>query len=181
MEAKQQETALQIIKAGSNIGTAERLAEARTARDENGKLVYRRYGNGILEHRLSWLGSQFLGLAAIAHISVDSLAIKLDVVNLDNEIMDNPELRELTLIEMQEAFRKGVMKEYGDYFGLSSVSLLGFLKGFLKSEKKQAASAIIYRRRKQLEQEANERFLLELHRAEKEGKITLPTEIVKTV
>lgn len=165
---------MQIIRAGSNIATAQQLADYRLATDAEGRRINPRYKDGSDAARLSWLGDQFHGLALIAHFGVDKDAIKLDVLNLDKEIMENTVLRELTLVEMQEAFRKGVMKEYGDYFGITSVSMLGFLKGFLKSDKKQTAASIINRHNAKLEQERDAKFFRALYDAEKEGKIKIP-------
>ena len=75
---------------------------------------------------------------------------------------------------MQEAFKKGIAGAYGDYFGLSYASLIKFLNGFLRSEKKMSATAIVNRHNAKLEQERNERFFKELYAAQKAGKIELP-------
>ena len=172
--AIRQETALQISKASSKIATAEQLADVRAAKLADGRNAYPRYKEGGDAERYSWLNKQFFGLALIAHITIDPVTIKVDVDTLDSEVMQDSYLRELTLVEMQEAFRKGLNGEYGEYFGLSSVSLLKFLKGFIRSEKKAAAAAIFHRRRAKAEQEANERFYKELYEAQKAGKIELP-------
>ena len=171
---RHQDTAMQIIRAGSNIATAQQLADYCLATDEEGRHINPRYKDGSDAARLSWLGDQFHGLALIAHFAVDKNAIKIDVLNLDKEIMENNILRGLTLVEMQEAFRKGVMKEYGDYYGITSISMLGFLKGFLKSDKKQEAMAIVYKHNERMEQEKDARFFRELYEAQRAGKIQLP-------
>lgn len=172
--AIRQETALQISKASSKIATAEQLADLRAAKLADGRNAYPRYREGGDVERYSWLNKQFFGLALIAHVTIDPVTIKVDVDTLDSEIMQDPYLRELTLVEMQEAFRKGLNGEYGEYFGLSSVSLLKFLKGFLRSEKKAAASSIFHKRRDKEEREANERFYRGLYEAQKAGKIVIP-------
>ena len=169
-----QETALQITKASSKIATAEQLADLRAAKLVDGKNAYPRYKDGSDDARLSWLNRQFFGLALIAHMSIDPVTIRVDITTLDDAIMSDPNLRDLTLIEMQEAFNNGIFKNYGDYYGLTAVSMLGFLKGFLRSEKKVSASAIFHKRREKAEQEANTRFFRELYEAEKAGKIELP-------
>ena len=165
---------MQIISSGGNIATADDLARLRLATDETGVRIYPRYKDGRDEQRLSWLNKQFFGLALIAHQTVDPTTIKVDLFTLDKEIMDHSVLRELTLVEMQEAFRRGIFKEYGEYYGLTAVSLIGFLKGFVRSDKKVAASSIIYKLEARKEQEANARFFRELYQAEKEGKIEVP-------
>lgn len=169
-----QETALQISKASSKIATAEQLADLRAAKLADGRNAFPRYREGGDNERLSWLNKQYFGLSLISHIGIDPVTIKVDITTLDDEIMSDSYLRELTLVEMQEAFRKGLNGEYGEYFGLSSVSLLKFLKGFLRSEKKAAASAIFHKRMAKAEQEANERFYKKLYEAQKAGKIELP-------
>lgn len=165
---------MQIISSGGNIATADDLARLRLATDGAGVRIYPRYKDGRDEQRLSWLNKQFFGLALIAHQTVDPATIKVDLYTLDKEIMDHSILRELTLVEMQEAFRRGIFREYGEYYGLTAVSLVGFLKGFVRSDKKVAASSIIYKLEAKKEQEANARFFRELYQAEKEGKIEVP-------
>lgn len=165
---------MQIISSGGNIATADDLARLRLATDDAGVRIYPRYKDGRDEQRLSWLNKQFFGLALIAHQTVDPTTIKVDLFTLDREIMDHSVLRELTLVEMQEAFRRGIFKEYGEYYGLTAVSLIGFLKGFVRSDKKVAASSIIYKLEAKKEQEANARFFRELYAAEKEGKVEVP-------
>lgn len=169
-----QQTAIQIASSGSKIATAQQLAELRLARNPDGTNRFPRYMQGDIKSRLSWLGDQFFGLAVLLHVSVSHDSVGVDCVALDNEIMENSVMRELTLVEMQEAFRKGINHEYGDYYGLTSVSMLGFLKGFIRCEKKQAASAIVYKRREQEEREKNSLFFRRLYEAKKAGLIDLP-------
>ena len=169
-----QQTALQIASSGSKMATAQQLAELRLARNADGTRMFPRYGECDMKSRISWLGDQFFGLGALLHVSVSHDSVGVDCVALDNEIMDNGIMRELTLVEMQEAFRKGINREYGDYYGLSSVSMLGFLKGFVRSEKKQAASAIVYKRIEQEEREKDSLFFRRLYEAKKAGIVDLP-------
>jgi len=172
---------MQIISSGDDIATADDLARVRLATDKDGMRIYPRYKDGRDEQRLSWLNKQFFGLALIAHQGVDPATIKVDLFTLDREIMEHSVLRELTLVEMQEAFRRGIFREYGDYYGLTAVSLAGFLKGFVRSEKKVAASSIIYRLEARKEQEARSRFFRELYQAEKEGKVEVPDFSAKRI
>lgn len=172
--AIRQETALQIISSGKQIATAMQLADLRSATLPDGRHAYPRYREGSGAQRLSWLNKQIFGLAMIAHVNIDPATIKVDITTLDENIMANSYLNDLTLVEMQEAFRNGIFREYGEYYGLTSVSLYGFLKGFLRSEKKAAASAIYHKRREKEEQEADAKFFRELYEAQKAGKIELP-------
>ena len=169
-----QQTALQIANSGNRIATARSLAEVRLALDEKGKHLYPRYGELENVARVSWLGDQFFGLAILTHTSTTSEMVSLDSIALDNEIMDNPILREMTLVEMQEAFRKGAGKEYGDYFGITYASMLGFLRGYLKSEKKIRATHIVS---KHLQEKQKE---LDAMTSKRPLMIESPAEMAKT-
>ena len=169
-----QQTALQITRASNEIATAKELADYRLAKNPDGSFVHARYKDGNEEQRIAWLGEQFFGLSAITHTALTATSVALDVTSLDQEIMRNSVLREMTLVEMQEAFRNGVFKEYGDYYGLTAVSMFGFLKGYCKADKKLSASVIVNRHYAKLEQERDAKFFRELYEAEKAGKITLP-------
>ncbi len=172
--AIRQETALQIVSSGKQIATPLQLADLRAAKLADGRNAYPRYKDGSDAQRLSWLNKQFFGLALITHVTIDPATIKIDIITLDEDIMADSRLNDLTLVEMQEAFRNGVFKEYGEYYGLTAVSLHGFLNGFIRSEKKAAALAIFHKRRVKAEQDANERFFKELYAAQQAGKIELP-------
>lgn len=169
-----QQTAVQITMASNKIATPQQLADYRLARRPDGSPMYPRYKDMDDMRRISWLGDQFFGLGALTHYQVTAANVAVDATVLDGKIMENSVLREMTLAEMQEAFNNGVFKEYGEYYGLSCVTLLGFLKGFARSEKKMAASNIIYRIEAKKEQEANERFFRELHEAKLDGKVSVP-------
>lgn len=169
-----QQTALQIANSGNQIATAEQLAKMRLAVDANGKHLYPHYREYAQVDRLSWLGDQFFGLAILTHTTATFEIVSIDSVALDNEIMDNPLLSDLTLMEMQEAFKKGIGKEYGEYYGITYSSMLGFLRGYIKSEKKMRAVQIVNEQRKKERQEADARFFRELYEAQKAGKIELP-------
>ena len=169
-----QKTALQITKAGNEIATAEQLADYRAAVDASGRRLHPRYKDGSEQDRLSWLSKQFFGLGAITHTQLTAASVGVDIMSLDEEIMKDAIMREMTLTEMQEAFKSGVFKEYGEYYGLTAVSMHGFLKGYLRGEKRVAASAIYNRRRIKAEQEANSKFFRELYEAHRAGMIDLP-------
>lgn len=80
----------------------------------------------------------------------------IDASFVNQTIMEDEGMRTLTLVEIQEAFRKGIMKEFGDYFGISPVSLVGFLKGFIQSPKRQKALSILVEKKQQrIEEEIN--------------------------
>lgn len=169
-----QKTALQITRASDSIATAQNLADYRLAKKDDGSYLHPRYKDGNEAQRISWLGEQFFGLGAITHTTITASSVAVDVMTLDQEIMRNPFMREMTLVEMQEAFRKGVFKEYGDYYGITAVSMFGFLRSYCKGDKKQTAASIINRHNAKLEQERDAKFFRALYDAEKEGKIKIP-------
>lgn len=168
-----QQTAVQITRASNKIATPQQLADYRLARRPDGSPMYPRYKDMDDMRRISWLGDQFFGLGALTHFQLTAALVAVDATVLDGKIMENSVLREMTLAEMQEAFNNGVFKEYGDYYGISSVTLLGFLKGFARSEKKVMASNLIRIAKDRDEREANARFFRELHNAKLEGRISV--------
>ena len=166
--AVRQQTAMEIISAANKIDTPEKLAALRL------DTSVPHYRNVSPAERVAWLGTQIFGLSLLSHIRVDGDTVRIDAIMLDTEIMEDNILNDLTFVEMQEAFRKGVNGEYGEYFGITSISLLSFLRGFLKSDKKQKAATIIYKKREQERKAKDERFFKALCQAQKEGKIDLP-------
>ena len=168
-----QQTAVQITRASNKIATPQQLADYRLARRPDGSPMYPRYKDMDDMRRISWLGDQFFGLGALTHFQLTAALVAVDATVLDGKIMENSVLREMTLAEMQEAFNNGVFKEYGEYYGISSVTLFGFLKGFARSEKKVMASNLIRIAENRDERDANARFFRELHNAKLEGRISV--------
>lgn len=157
--SQEQETALQIVRTSSKIATAEQLAvvmqtEPRFYSLEEGS-------------RIAWLGQQIIALNYMAHSqrTPNEYDLFIESSMLDQAIMEDDGLRGLTQIEMQEAFRKGIAKEYGEFYGITASSLIGFLKGFRSSAKRQGAIAILYaqeQKRIAAEKERENRLLYEL-------------------
>lgn len=87
----------------------------------------------------------------------------IDSSLVDRMIMEDKGMRSLTLVEMQEAFKKGILKEYGDYYGITPVSLIGFLKGFKNSPKRQRALSILHKREQQRKEEEKNREMRMLY------------------
>lgn len=48
----------------------------------------------------------------------------------------------ITLMEMNEAMYNGVMRVYGDYFGLNNVNFIGWIRSFVNEEKRLEALSI---------------------------------------
>ena len=117
--------------------------------------------------RIAWLGQQIIALNYMAHSqrTPNEYDLFIESSMLDQAIMEDDGLRGLTQIEMQEAFRKGIAKEYGEFYGITASSLIGFLKGFRSSAKRQGAIAILYaqeQKRIAAEKERENRLLYEL-------------------
>lgn len=92
---------------------------------------------------------------------------------IDQAIMDD-NVRWLTQVEMQEAFRRGITKEYGEFFGITAGSVLQFLRGFMAGEKRQRAKALIRAEEARKEEEGKKRFWEEIERMKAEG-LYVPT------
>lgn len=153
MLAQEQETALQILQTNNSIASPEQLAMALQNKD-----IPRYYQ---LEHsaRLAWIGEQISALNYMAHSAKIPTQFDLVVESslLDQAIMDDTELRCLLQVEMQEAFRRGITREYGDFYGITAGSMVGFLRGYRKSFKRMKALALMYEQQKKREEEEREK------------------------
>jgi len=89
-------------------------------------------------------------------------------------MMDDPVISNLTSVEIQEAFRSGVTGVYGEFYGITPKSLLGFLKSYAGSEKKLEAHRMIAMRQREEDRKANERLWAEIQ-AQKEKGMFVPT------
>ena len=158
-----QQEAGKILRTSSSIKTADQLA------------VYRMSGapryKGIPEtQRRRWLAYNIGAICLILHQEIPPFErITIDADSLDSVIMDDPALSNLTQLEMQDAFRTGLAGAYGDYYGVTTKSLFGFLQRFLESDKKVTAHRIISRQEDKSGREADERFWRELQEAKARG------------
>ena len=94
--------------------------------------------------RQMWLAKQLLQLASISRTkeyTADEATVA--AVALDERVADSKELSTLTIPEMEYAFRSGVFGAYGEYYGLSAVSLYGFLNSYFKSERKAESTRLV--------------------------------------
>ena len=90
-------------------------------------------------------------LSLILHYQTPNpMDVDIDAAFADQMFMDDEEgVSSLRQVEMQEAFRRGISKEYGDFFGITPASLLQFLKGYRECEKRKKAIAILYAKQKE--------------------------------
>lgn len=140
---------------------------------------YPRYGNVPQPARVKWLAEQAKTLAAIARIrDFDAKEAIATAVALDEMMTKNEAISALSIVEVAEVFKEGVFGSYGEFYGLSAPNLYGFLRSYLESEKKQAATAIVrksYEERKKAEKdEMLRRIRAEIEEAKRNGSF-VPT------
>ena len=158
-----------MVRTNSKVGTVELLAQHLL--DPNA----RRYRQGDEDKRKQWLYRQVGGCYFLSHQKIpswDALTIDTDV--LDASMIDNPVIANLTSVEIQEAFRAGVTGVYGEFYGITPKSLLGFLKSYTETDKKIEAHRLIAMRREKEDKDANERLWQEIQ-AQKAKGMFVPT------
>lgn len=151
---------MQIFQTSSDISTPEKLALVIS------NPAIAKYRDIPADIRKNWIGTQIYALCLILHYQAPSAVdVEVDAAFADQMIMDDSGLCALTQVEMQEAFRRGIAKEYGEFYGVTASSLVGFLKGFKKSAKRQEALGLLYKqeqKRIESEKEKENRLLYEL-------------------
>lgn len=93
--------------------------------------------------RLVWLKERILTLGMIKHQVAESWQVEFDAKVLDEFIMDDYFASDYTLAEIWDAFKRGLMGDYGEYYGLTAESLYGFIRGYFMSDKKRKATEIV--------------------------------------
>lgn len=139
-----QQAAMQIFQTSNDISTPEKLAVFLSNR------AIARYKDVPQETRIAWLGTQIYALCLILHYQTPNpLDVEIDSRFADQMIMEDQDgVSSLRQVEMQEAFRRGIAREFGDFFGITPAGLLQFLKGYQRCEKRQKAIAILYAKEK---------------------------------
>ena len=95
--------------------------------------------------------------------------LTIDADTLDASMLEIPEIANLTSVEIQDAFRAGVTGVYGEFYGISPKTLLGFLKSYVSSDKKIEAHRLITQRQINEDKEANERLWAEIQEQKAKG------------
>ena len=150
---------MQIFQTSSDISTPEKLAALLS---NQAIARYKDLPPGI---RKAWIGTQVYALSLILHYQTPNpMDVEIDSAFADQIIMED-EVASLRQVEMQEAFRRGIAKEYGDFYGITPATLLQFLKGYRASEKRQQAIAILYAKEKEetISQEKRLEYELRAH------------------
>lgn len=134
------DSAMQIFQTSNDISTPEMLAAVIS----NPHIA--KYRDIPEMTRRTWIGTQIYALCLILHFQAPApIDVDIDAAFADKMIMDDDQLKALTQVEMQEAFRRGIAKEYGDFFGITASALVGFLKAYRNSAKRQKAIDILYK------------------------------------
>lgn len=148
----------------SSIATVEGLVSHRKTQPH--------YGSVPREKRLKWMVKEISVLATMQHQNTDARLIMFDAITLDEMMSEDPAIMDLTQQEITESFRKGLCGAYGEFYGLTSASLYQFLSGYMKSEKKIAATRKIQGEQKKSFNEAPAEKIAEYKRiaAERERR-----------
>lgn len=164
-----QDSVTQIFQTSSDVSTPEKLALVI------GDNTIARYKDIPADIRKRWIGSQIYALCLILHYQVpNEMDVAIDCNFADQMIMDDEGIQCLKQVEMQEAFRRGIAKEYGEFYGITASSLVGFLRAFKTCEKRKKAIAILYAAEQKKVKTEDELFWKTLAAAKAEGKIELP-------
>ena len=136
-----EDAAMQIFQTSNDISTPEKLAMLIS---NEGIAKYKDIPESV---RRTWIGMQIYALCLILHYQAPTpMEVSVDAAFADQLIMDDEGARALTQAEMQEAFRKGIGGEYGEFFGITASTIFGFLKGFRASEKRLKALDILFKK-----------------------------------
>ena len=170
MEFRQE--AGKMVRTNSRIGSVELLARHLLSPNA------RRYRQGDEDKRKQWLFRQIGACHVLVHTKPENIPswelMTIDTDVLDASMMDDPVVSNLTSVEIQEALRAGVTGVYGEFYGITPKTLLGFLKSYIASEKKLEAHRLIARRIDKENREANERLWAEIQ-AQKAKGMFVPT------
>lgn len=161
-----------MVRTNNSVGTVERLAAHLLSPN------VRRYREGESGRRKQWLFRQIGACHVLVHTKPENIPawdlMTIDTDVLDASMMEDPIIANLTATEIQDAFRAGVTGVYGEFFGISPKTLLGFLKSYVASDKKIEAHRLITQRQVQEDKAANERLWAEIQKKKAEG-LFVPT------
>ena len=155
---------MQIFRTNNDISSPEKLACVIS------DTAIARYKEIPEAPRKLWLGSQIYALCMILHYQPPAaLDVEIDSSFADQMIMEDETLRALKQVEMQEAFRRGISGEYGEFYGITASTLLRFLNGYRQSEKRAKAVAILHRQAQEEAKRKDAMFWKAIHEARQRG------------
>lgn len=132
-----------------SVATAQDIARVRL--DET---RYPHYADLEPASRMRWLAEQVKYLASVARIrDYDAREAILTATALDDMIVREKAVGSLTLPEMVDSFKSGLFGLYGEFYGLSAPNLYGFLVDYIGSDRKKAATAIVFEEKKRMAEE----------------------------
>lgn len=143
-----------------DISTSEKLAMVRM--DSN----VPHYRNVPRNRRIEWLIEKIAQLNLMLHHKGDGQVFEMDAIALDSYISDDIYINDLTMQEIDEAFKMGLIGKYGEFYGINAVTLFQFLLGYFKSEKKQKAIKLVQEAQKRAKREQYEKDQREKARLE---------------
>lgn len=171
-----QEKAVQIFQMSSElpkIDNAQSLAKVRSDAEH-----YPHYGNVTQKSRVAWLTLEIRRLASLMRLSDYGVKdASLAASALDTMIARNDYMADLTQPEIEESFTNGVFGEYGQFMGLTAMTLYQFLREYIESEKKKEAAKILLDRASKNDQEITDfraKCRKEMEEAKKNGSF-VPT------
>jgi len=135
-----------------------------------------RYKDIARDMRIPWLIQQIFTLYMIKHLTPDDEQIAFDASALDEFIMDDYFASDYTLPEIKDSFKRGMMGDYGEYFGITSESLYAFIRGYFMSEKKREATKIVRQHLSSTKEQPKGEFYLEKVRVHAEQMAKEKTE-----
>lgn len=102
-----------------------------------------RYGKMADEVRRSWLRYEIGKLMVLRGAEVDKTMVSFHAAGLDELIMMDYDIAQLTLPEIDAALKAGLAGRYGEVFGVNASAMIGWLNGYMASEVKQEATRLV--------------------------------------
>ena len=93
-----------------------------------------RYKDTAPEVWLRWLANKIAYCNMINHTRQEAEVLKVDAAALDAAMMQDKAIADLTAPEISFAMYHGVMGEYGEYYGLTPRTFMGFFREFFKTD-----------------------------------------------
>lgn len=100
-----------------------------------------RYKDTPADARQGWLLNQLAMCNTMNHTRLDPETLKVDTAALDAAIMKDPVISDFTAPEISFALFHGTMGEYGEYYGLTPRTVMGFFREYLKTDVKYCTTA----------------------------------------
>ncbi len=93
-----------------------------------------RYRDADTAERQAWLMEKIIYCNALNHTKPDPNFLKVDTAALDEAMMKDAKISDLTAPEISFAMFHGTMGEYGEYYGLTARTFMGFFREFFRTD-----------------------------------------------